>query len=306
LKFLTRRLLSLVLTLFASSVAVFLVIRVIPGDPAQLAAGPEASRELVERLRAEMGLDKSLPTQYIYFMSRTLKGDLGSSLFRYTPVADEVGTAFIGTAKLAALGMAIAIIGGILAGVISAVYKNSFLDWVVTGFAIMGAAVPVFLVGLILMLIFALKLNWLPVAGAGGPEYLVLPALTLAAYPLALCSRMTRSSLLEVLSEDYIRTARAKGLANSVVIMRHGLKNALIPIITVIGVQAGYILGGATIVTETIFSWPGMGRLLVESILSRDYPTIQGTLLAITVVFSLVNALTDLVYMLVNPRVRIS
>ena len=301
-----RRFLSLLLTIVASSIAVFLVIRLIPGDPALLAAGPEASPELVARLRVEMGLEESLPVQYLHFIRRTVRGDLGVSLYRRTPVVDEVIRAFRFTAMLAAVSLTVAILIGITAGVVSAVYRNSFLDWVVTGFSVLGAAIPVFLLGLLMMLIFALKISWLPAAGAGGIEHLVLPAITLAAYPVALCARMTRSSLMEVLNEDYVRTARAKGLANYDVIMRHALRNALIPIITIIGVQAGYILGGATIVTETVFAWPGIGRLLVESILSRDYPVVQGTLLAIAVIFGVVNAVTDFVYIIVDPRVRIS
>jgi len=274
-----------------------------PGDPAQIIAGEYATKETVELIRKQLGLDRPLHIQYIVFVAKLLRGDLGRSIRTNTPVVEEIKARYANTLTLTLLAMAIAFLLGVGAGVISAVRWNTWVDSLVMIIAIIGVSMPIFWSGLLLMLVFSVKLHWLPSAGAGSPGHLVLPSITLATLPMAVIARMTRASVLEIIRQNYIITARAKGLSETVVVWKHVLKNALMPILTVSGFQMGTLLGGA-VVTETIFAWPGMGRLLVNSVIARDYPMVQGIILVSAVSVMLVNLAVDLAYAFVNPRIH--
>ncbi|MDR7555755.1 MAG: ABC transporter permease [Armatimonadota bacterium] len=301
--YLLRRLGLAVPTLLGVTVVVFALIRLIPGDPARLILGLQASEEEVQRLRVELGLDRPLYVQYARFFARLLRGDLGYSAVTREPVIGEIGSRLPATVQLAVSSIVVATLVGMAAGVLSATRQYSAVDYVVMTVALFGVSLPVFWLGLMLMLLFSVYLNWLPAGGYGTPAHLVLPTVALAAFSIAIIARMTRSSLLEVFTQDYIRTARAKGLHGRVVILRHALKNALIPVITVIGLQFGALLGGA-ILTETVFAWPGMGRLLVSAITARDYAVVQGVVLVFAGLFTLVNLVVDVLYAYVDPRIH--
>ncbi len=301
--YLVRRLLYTIPTLVGVSVAVFLLVRLIPGDPARVIAGLLATNEDVDRLRVELGLNRPLYVQYALFMRDILSGNLGISALTRTPVLIEIGSRFPATLMLAITSTVLATGLGVVAGVSSAASYNSWFDYAVMTVALAGVSIPVFWLGIMLMLVFAVHLHWLPAGGYGGPDHLILPAITLAAFSLAIIARITRSSLLETLEADYVRTAQAKGLPHRLVIYQHALRNALIPVITVIGLQFGTLLGGA-VLTETTFAWPGLGRLLVGAISSRDYPVIQGVVLIFAVLFVLVNLAVDVLYAYVDPRIR--
>ncbi|MGH3587889.1 MAG: ABC transporter permease, partial [Pseudonocardia sp.] len=273
-----RTLLLSLITLFGVSVLIFLMLRVLPGDPARVLAGLDASAEQVDRLRAELGLDEPLLTQYGSFLSGLLQGDLGVSARTSRPVTLEIFARMPATLTLAAVATVVGSVVGVSAGVVAAVRRNSVLDHVISSVAMMGVSMPVYWLGLLLILLFAVTLGWLPAAGSEGPLSIVLPAATLGAFSTALISRMTRASMLEVLGQDYIRTAQAKGAPPTTVIVKHGLRNAFIPILTVISLQFGALLGGA-VLTETVFGWPGIGRLLVDSIAARDFAVVQGLVL---------------------------
>ncbi len=298
-----RTLLLSLITLVGVSVLIFLMLRVLPGDPARVLAGLNASEDQVARLRDELGLDDSLLTQYWGFISGVVQGDLGTSARTSAPVATEIGLRLPATLILAMVATVIGSIVGVTAGVVAAVRRNSLVDHVISSVAMMGVSMPVYWLGLLLILLFAVTLGWLPAAGSGEPLSIVLPAVTLAAFSTALISRMTRASMLEVLGQDYIRTAEAKGARPTTVIIRHGLRNAFIPILTVISLQFGALLGGA-VLTETVFGWPGIGRLLVDSIGARDFAVVQGIVLVYAAAFILLNVVVDVLYVVVDPRIR--
>jgi len=290
-------------TLFGVTLVIFLMVRLIPGDPARIIAGVQASDEEVTRIRRELGVDRPIAVQYARFVGRMLRGDLGLSAVTRAPVLEEIGLRLRPTGLLALSSTVVATAVGLAAGIVSATRQYSVLDYLVMTVALCGVSIPVFWLGIMLMLVFSVHLHWLPAGGYGGAAHFVLPTLTLAAFSIAIIARMTRSSLLETFNQDYVRTARAKGVRRPAVILRHALKNALIPIITVVGLQFGVLLGGA-ILTETTFAWPGMGRLLVNAITARDYPVIQGVVLTFAVVFTVVNLAVDLLYAYVDPRIH--
>lgn len=301
--YILRRLALAVPTLVGVTVVVFALIRLVPGDPARLVLGLQASEEEVRRLRVELGLDQPLPVQYARFLGRLVQGDLGRSVVTGEPVTREIAARLPATVQLAVASTLLATAAGMAAGVISATRQYSWVDYLVMTVALFGISLPVFWLGLMLMLLFSVHLRWLPAGGYGTPAHLVLPTVTLAAFSVAIIARMTRSSLLEVLHQDYVRTAWAKGLGAQAVVLRHALKNALIPVVTVIGLQFGGLLGGA-ILTETVFAWPGMGRLLVGAIVARDYPVVQGAVLVFAALFTLVNLAVDVLYAYVDPRIH--
>jgi len=301
--YLMKRLLLAGPVLLGVSLVVFTMIRLIPGDPAQLMAGQAATAEVVRQIRESLGLDRSLPIQYAIFIGNLLKGDLGRSLFNSAPVVEELAQRFPRTVRLALASMFVASLIGIPAGILSATRHLSWLDSLVMIIALAGVSMPVFWLGLNLILIFAVRLHWLPAIGHETWLHLILPSVTLGAASAAIIARMTRSSMLEVLRQDYVRTARAKGLAEPSVVRRHALRNALIPVITVVGLQLGTLLSGA-VLTESVFAWPGVGRLLVDAVLARDYPVIQGAVLLISTTFVALNVLVDMVYAVLDPRIR--
>ncbi|MCS7173241.1 MAG: ABC transporter permease [Armatimonadetes bacterium] len=298
-----KRLLLAFPVLLGVSVVVFATLRLIPGDPAQIMAGQAATQEVVEEIRRSLGLDQPLPVQYLYFLRNILRGDLGRSLFSGAPVVEELGQRFPRTVRLAMASMALAALIGIPAGIVAATRRLSWVDTLVMVLALAGVSMPVFWLGLNLILVFSVRLGWLPAFGHETWRHLVLPSLTLGTASAAVIARMTRSSMLEVLGQDYIRTARAKGLLERAVVYRHALRNALIPVVTILGLQLGTLLSGA-VLTETVFAWPGIGRLLVEAVLARDYPVVQGTVLLIATTFVVLNLLVDILYALLDPRIR--
>ncbi|RIH84692.1 ABC transporter permease [Calidithermus roseus] len=329
--YVARRLLGLIPVLFGISLLVFGFLRAIPGDPAVVMLGERGTPEQIEALREKLGLNRPLPEQYVIFVGQLLRGDLGRSSFSLLEVRDLLAAKWPATFELAVSAMVVAIIIGVPLGILAAVRKNSIWDNLATSFALVGVSLPVFWLGLMLVYLFAVNLQWLPSGGRLSVEadaffrpitgfyvldsliqrkavidvlsHLVLPALTLGTIPLAILTRITRSAMLEVLSQDYVRTARAKGQAERVVIWRHALKNALLPVVTIIGLQFGTLLGGA-ILTETIFSWPGIGSWIYEGIINRDYPVVQGGVVFVAFVFVLINLLVDLSYALLDPRIQ--
>lgn len=305
--FLIRRVAYLVPVLLGITFFAFLLLYLAPGDPVFVILGDEYSNvELRERVRAELGLDEPFLTQYARWLGRLAAGDLGSSLFTGTPVLELVTDRLPVTLLLSGLTLAIAVVAGVGAGVLSATTRDSWVDGVVRVIATVGVAVPVFWLGIMLILVFSVHLGWLPASGGlarHGLKGLVLPAVALSASFTALLTRIVRSELLEALQQDYVRTARAKGLAPLAIYFGHALKNALIPVMTVIGTQLGILLSGA-VLTEHVFSLPGLGSLMLDSIYRRDFPLIQGALLVIGASFVLVNLLVDLLYAVVDPRVR--
>jgi peptide/nickel transport system permease protein len=298
-----RTLLLSLITLFGVSVLIFLMLRVLPGDPARVLAGLNASEEQVAQIRDQLGLDDSLLAQYWQFITGVLTGDLGTSARTGRPVTTEIAVRLPATLILAVSATLIGSVVGVAAGIVAAVRRNTVLDHVVSGVAMMGVSMPVYWMGLLLILLFAVTLGWLPAAGSGEPLSIVLPTVTLAAFSTALISRMTRASMLEVLGQDYMRTAEAKGAPPRTVIIKHGLRNAFIPVLTVISLQFGALLGGA-VLTETVFGWPGIGRLLVDSIGARDFAVVQGIVLVYAALFILLNVVVDVLYVVIDPRIR--
>jgi peptide/nickel transport system permease protein len=303
LQYVVKRLLSTIPVLFGISLLLFFMLRMLPGDPAQVLAGQMATPEEIENIRHQLGLDRPIHVQYAFFLSRLALFDLGRSARTQNPVTEEIWARLPNTILLAVVAIILACLFGIPAGIVSAVRPYTWTDYVVTSSALFGISMPVFWLGLMLVVIFAVMLNWLPAGGTGSWKHVILPSLTLAALMVAFIARMTRASMIEVLSQDYTTTARSKGLKEQVVIIKHALKNALIPIITVVGLQFGLLLGGA-VLTETVFAWPGLGRLIVDSILGRDYPVIQGAILVFGLLYILVNLVVDLLYAYVDPRIR--
>jgi ABC-type dipeptide/oligopeptide/nickel transport system permease component len=303
--FIVRRLALSIPTLIGVMIVVFLLLYVAPGDPVQDMVGERADAETISRLRKELHLDEPLPKQFVLYAGGVLKGDLGNSYITQRPIIQDIKERFPKTLLLAGSAMLLASVLGITIGVLSARNPGGWFDRLGLGLAYLGISFPVYWVGLILILIFAVTLRWLPPSGYGGIQYLILPALALGSRSIAFLARVTRSSMLEVLGSDFVRTARAKGLRERVVVARHALRNALIPIITVLGLDFGYYLTGS-ILTETIFSWPGIGRYVVNAIARRDLPAINGSVLFLSVVFVLVNLITDLAYAKADPRVAYS
>ncbi|HXA96510.1 MAG TPA: ABC transporter permease [Candidatus Dormibacteraeota bacterium] len=305
-----RRILQTVPVLLGVSLLAFAVMHVVPGDPVRLIAGPDAPESVVLRIRTELGLDRPLYEQYASFLGRALRGDLGRSLRSRAPVVDEIVARFPATLELTTASMLIAVVAGVPLGLIAAVRRSTWVDYLATLTSLSTLSMPVFWLAIVAIWLFSLQLGWLPVSGRAGPpwqwdgfRHLVLPAVTLATTSLAITSRLTRSGMLEVLGREYVTTAWAKGLPPLGVVGKHALKNALIPVVTVVGLQYGFLLGGA-VVTETIFAWPGVGRLAMTAILQRDYPVVQGCVLLVAVLFVLVNLLVDLLYGWLDPRIR--
>jgi ABC-type dipeptide/oligopeptide/nickel transport system permease component len=311
--FTARRLLQAIPVVLLSTVVVFLLLHLVPGDPAIAIAGSDARPDTVAAIRKEMGLDEPLPVQYALWLGRVVRGDLGRSYTTRLSVADQIAQRIPATLELTLVGLALAIAISIPTGVVAAVRERSGADWLISTFNACAIAIPNFWFGILMILLFGLALGWLPPSGRGdyGREpltawkFLVLPALTLALNQSAVLSRFVKSSMLEVLHDDFVRTARAKGLKEWMVIRRHVLRNALVPVATVLGIQFGRLLGGA-IVVESVFAWPGVGRLVLQSIGSRDYATVQGVLLLLVLSFIVVNLATDLAYGLLDPRIRLS
>jgi peptide/nickel transport system permease protein len=286
------------------SFLVFMMLHLVPGDPVLVMLAESPSVEDRANLERQLGLDEPLHVQYWHYVDRAAHGDLGRSIRLQVPVATLIKDRFPNTLLLTVAALLIALTFGVLFGTISAVYHRTAGDYAVTMGALIGVSLPSFFLGIMLLLFFGLKLGWLPIAGnTEGAKSLVLPAITLAVVPLATIARLTRSSLLNVLGEDYIRVARAKGLARRKVVLRHGLRNSLIPVVTVVGVQFGTLLAGAVIV-ETVFAWPGIGRLLVNAVNDRDFPLVQGIVLVVAIGFVLVNLIVDVLYPTIDPRVR--
>ena len=286
------------------SLILFVAIRTLPGDPAVVMAGDLATGEYIDQLRRSMGLDKPVYVQYLMYLRNIAVGDLGRSSKSFRPVLDEIRDRYPYTIQLTIAGMLVAAVLGIGAGVVSAVRRDSVFDYGSMVVALVGVSVPVFWLGLMLVLVFSVHLRVLPGGGAGSAWHLVLPAVTLGASAAGILARMTRASLLDVLGSDYVRTARAKGLRELGVVLRHALPTAFIPVLTVLGLQFGSLLGGA-VITESVFAWPGMGRLIVDSIAARDYALIQGALLVFATSFALVNLVVDVLYAALDPRIRL-
>lgn len=302
--YLLRRVVASVIAVFGVATIIFLMVRLLPGDPARVIAGLLASEEDVQQIRVQLGFDRPLYAQYGIFLARLGHGDLGSSARTSAPVLQEIGERLPATLKLAVVSSIIATVLGVAAGVVAAARSYSTFDYLLSVVTLFGVSMPVYWLGLVLIILFAIDLNWLPAAGADQPGAIILPSITLAAFSVAIVARMTRSSMLEVLGQDYVRTARAKGLGGASVIVRHALRNALIPVVTVFGLQFGNLLAGAVIV-ETVFSRPGLGRLIVGGILAKDFPLVQGTVLFVAASYVLINVVVDVAYAYVDPRIRI-
>ena len=303
--FILRRLLLSIPTLFGVLVVAFLLLYVAPGDPVMAMVGERADEATIARLRAELRLDDPLPVQFGHYLGGIVKGDLGKSYITNRPIRKDILERFPKTLQLAGAAMLLATVFGVTLGVVSGRFPGSAIDRFGLAIAYLGISFPVYWVGLLLILLFAVTLHWLPPSGFGGIRYLALPALALGMRSIAFLARMTRSAMLDALGADYVRTARAKGLSEFVVVSRHALRNAMIPIITVLGLDFGAYLTGS-ILTETIFSWPGLGRYVVNAIARRDLPAIQGSVLFLSAVFVLVNLITDVAYAKADPRVNYS
>ncbi len=310
-RYLASRLAGMVIVMLLVATLVFLITRHAPGDPAAVMLGEQATAADIAQLRASYGLDKPLPVQFAYWLGELARGNLGQSIFLQRPVTQALAERAEPTFFLTMFAMAIAMLIGIPCGIAAAVWRNSWIDQTFSGFAMLGASIPSFWLGLILMQMFAVSLGWFPVAGYGDPgvplsnrlHHLVLPAIVLGVVNSALILRFSRASMLDVLGEDYIRTARAKGVSERRVVLHHALRNALIPVVTVLGLTFALLIGGA-IVTETVFGLPGIGNLVVSAVLRRDYPVIQGALLVIAGMYVLINFLIDLLYLAIDPRVK--
>jgi peptide/nickel transport system permease protein len=330
-RYAVRRALTVIPVLLGVSILVFSFIHLIPGDPALTMLGERATPEKVEEVRRQLGLDRPIPEQYLIYLGKILRGDLGMSIVRGDPVLTDLLRRFPATVELATSAIFLALLLGIPVGIVSAVWRNSLMDSLSRVWALAGVSMPIFWLGLMLAWVFGVQLKWLPTgfrldtdtafepwsnfvvldaalqgnwaALRDALRHLILPAVALATIPLAVIARMTRASMLEVLSQEYIRTAEAKGLTQAAVILRHALRNALLPVLTVVGLQVGHLLAGA-ILTETIFSWPGIGLWVYESIESRDYAIVQGASLFIAVIFVVVNLITDVLYAIADPRIK--
>ncbi len=302
--YLIRRLAGTIPVLLAVSALVFLFVHLLPGDPARLVAGPDASPQDIAAVRIEMGLDRSLPAQYMHYLGETLRLHLGRSIKTHQPVAELIGERFMPTLLLTVFALVWSVTVGVAIGVWSGVRRGRWADQAAMVLAISGVSFPGFWLGLLLIDLFSVRLRWLPTGGYGTWQHFVLPAFTLGVAVAAVMARFTRSAFVEITAEDYVRTARAKGVPERSVVWKHTLRNALIPVITLTGLQFGFLLGGA-IVVETVFAWPGLGRLLVDSVAYRDYPVIQAEIMLFSFEFVLINLVVDLLYGLVNPEIRL-
>jgi len=311
LSYLARRLLATIPVMAIVAVLVFSMLRLTPGDPAAIIAGAAATSQDVAEIRARLGLDRPIVAQFFLWIGRLMTGDFGESFFFKKQVADLIADRIGPTFALATTTMLLSIVVAVPLGVLAAWKQGTWIDRIVMGFSVLGFSVPVFVIGYVLIYVFAIELSWLPVQGyqplREGPwgflQRLILPSVTLSVIYIALIARITRTSVLDVLSEDYIRTARAKGLPNRVVLMRHALANAAVPIVTVIGIGVALLIGGV-VVTESVFSIPGLGRLTVDAVLARDYPTVQAVILLFSAVYVLLNLVVDVAYTLLDPRIR--
>jgi peptide/nickel transport system permease protein len=311
-RYLIRRLLLLLPTLFLASILIFAIIALAPGDPARMMLGTQASPEEVAVERERLGLDKPIPVRYGIWLTDVAKLNLGVSQSNRRPVISLIGDALPNTLRLALVSLAVALLVGFPLGMLAATNANRRVDAIVTGFNSLGLAMPSFWFGLLLILFFSVQLKWLPASGIGEPNqsfvarlpYLIMPVATIAVSNMSVFSRYVRSAMIDVLSADYVRTARAKGLAEHIVISRHALRNALIPVITIIGIQFGRLLGGA-VVTESVFAYPGIGRLVINSIQNRDYPVVQATLMLVVLIFLITNIIVDASYAFLDPRVKL-
>lgn len=299
-----RRLGLSIVTLFGVSVIAFALIHALPGDPARTIAGLLASPEDVQRVRDRMGLDEPLLVQYGRYVGNLVQGDLGISARTRQPVWQEISSRLPRTVQLATVATVFGSVLGVIAGAVGARFRNRLPDHLISVGSVLGISMPVYWLGLLLILLFAVNLGWFPAAGAGEPASIVLPGVTLGLFSIALVARMTRASMLEVLDQDYVRTAQSKGVADRNVVYRHALRNAFIPVLTIIGIQFGSLLGGA-VLTEFVFAWPGIGRLLVDSIFSRDFPVVQGIIIVFALLFIIVNLVVDVLYSYVNPKIRL-
>ncbi|HNP70312.1 MAG TPA: ABC transporter permease [Kouleothrix sp.] len=304
ISYITQRLFQAIPVLIGISLLTFAMLHLVPGDPVEIFAGDKPlTPERAAEIRHQLGLDRPLYVQYLDYAGNALRGNLGVGLRSQRPVVDSIREALPSTLELTAVALLLAVVVGVTLGIIAAVAHGSWLDTIAMGFAMVGVSVPVFYSGLLLILFFSFRLGWLPATGQGGFERLVLPSIALGLASAAALARLVRSSMLEVLSQEYVVTARAKGLTEAGVVLRHALKNAMIPTVTLLGLQLGALLGGA-VVTETIFSRPGIGRLAVEAIGNRDFPLIQGTVLFAAVAYVLVNLVVDMLYAVLDPRIR--
>lgn len=304
-QYLLKRLMSGLIVLVGVSLFSFALIHLIPGDPVRIMLGEKATKERVEQLQEQMGLNKPLVVQYVNYATGVLKGDLGTSLKTSRPVSMEIAQRFPATLKMAVSGIVVAIVSGVIMGILAAKYKDSFIDYAIMSMATLGMSLPSFWLGLLVIMVFAVKLGWFPVAGGTGFIDLVMPALTLGVLLSTTISRLTRSGMVEVLSNDYIRTARAKGMSERIVLFRHAFRNVMIPVVAVVGLQIAALLGGAVIV-EQVFNWPGIGTLAIEAISSRDFPMIQGIVLFMGAIYVIVNICVDLLYAVLDPRIDYS
>lgn len=303
LNYFVKRVLGVIPTLLIVAVLVFLFVHLLPGDPARLAAGPEADPATVELVRADLGLDKPMHEQFVRFFANALRGEFGNSIRTKRPVSEEIGERFWPTLNLTITSMVWAVIFGMVIGITSAVWRNKWPDRLGMTLAVSGISFPAFALGMLLMEVFSVQLGWLPSIGADTWKHYVLPSLTLGAAVAAVMARFTRASFVEVLQEDFVRTARAKGVRETVVVIKHCLRNAMIPVVTMMGLQFGFLLGGS-IVVEKVFNWPGLGRLLVDAVEMRDYPVIQAEVLLFSLEFILINLVVDMLYTVINPTIR--
>lgn len=303
LNYVLKRLLGLIPTLLIVAVLVFLFVHLLPGDPARLIAGPEADAQVIALVRQQLGLDRPLHVQFWHYITHVLQGDFGTSMVSRRPVSEEIASRFLPTLWLTITSMIWAVLFGMVTGIAAAVWRNRWPDRVGMTLAVTGISFPAFALGMLLMQIFSVELGWLPTVGADSWQHYILPSLTLGAAVASVMARFTRSSFVDVLSEDYMRTARAKGVSETWVVLKHGLRNAMIPVVTMMGLQFGFLLGGS-IVVEKVFNWPGLGRLLVDSVDMRDYPVIQAEVLLFSLEFILINLVVDVLYAAINPAIR--
>jgi peptide/nickel transport system permease protein len=305
IRYIQQRVLLMLPTILLTTLVVFLMLQLIPGDPASIYLGEnQATPERLEQIREQLGLNRPLYVQYGDFVLRAVRGDLGRSVQTNRPVVQEITDRLPNTIILAVSSMALAIIFGITLGMLAGLNQNSWLDTILMLAALAGVSIPVFWLGLLLILLFAVQLGWLPATGQGGWNSLVLPAATLAALSTATLARLVRASMIEVLNQDYLQTSRAKGLQQVAIVLRHALPNALIPVVTVIGLQFGNLLSGA-VITETVFARSGLGKLVVDSIQNKDFPTVQGVILVLATIYVVVNFVVDLSYAVIDPRIRL-
>lgn len=301
--YIRRRLLQSIVVVWGVSVLVFFLLRLAPGDPVSLLLSETASPEQMEEVREKWGLNEPIPVQYMVFLGRALRGDLGDSLFFQQPAMEVLLERMPATLQLSAVALLFSLVVAIPIGMLSALKRDSIWDYLGTGLAMLGQAIPPYWLGIMLILVFSVGLGWFPTSGRGTLWHLILPAITLGSVLMALVTRLVRSGMLDVLGEDYIRTARAKGLQERRVIVRHALRNILIPLVTVVGLQLGALFGGA-VITESIFAWPGVGRLALQAINARDYPLVQASVLFISVVYVFLNLAVDILYVYLDPRIR--